>query len=116
MATIRHPTATLEHTRFLKRAADYIELRDTLMWLQGQGYPVSHPLPGGWSTGLEPAYELIVLDPFAGSNSTGAAARLEGARFLGIEQDREYVRIARARIKHWATIGRGAARASSGTA
>jgi hypothetical protein len=41
---------------------------------------------------------------------------LKGGRFLGIEQDSAYVRIARARIKHWVTIGRGAARASNGTA
>jgi site-specific DNA-methyltransferase (adenine-specific) len=44
----------------------------------------------------------IVLDPFAGSGSTGAAAVMEGARFLGIERDPAYVPIARARIKHWA--------------
>jgi DNA modification methylase len=43
-----------------------------------------------------------VLDPFAGSGSTGAAAVLEGARFLGIEREAAYVPIARARIKHWA--------------
>ncbi len=43
----------------------------------------------------------IVLDPFAGSGSTGAAAVLEGARFLGIERETTYVPIARARIKHW---------------
>ncbi len=44
----------------------------------------------------------IVLDPFAGSGSTGAAAVMEGARFLGIEREADYVPIARARIKHWA--------------
>lgn len=44
----------------------------------------------------------IVLDPFAGSGSTGAAVVLEGARFLGIEREAAYVPIARARIKHWA--------------
>ena len=43
-----------------------------------------------------------VLDPFAGSGSTGVAAVMEGARFLGIEREAEYVPIARARIKHWA--------------
>lgn len=43
----------------------------------------------------------LVLDPFTGSGSTGAAAVLEGARFLGIEREAEYVPIARARIKHW---------------
>ncbi len=46
--------------------------------------------------------EAIVLDPFAGSGSTGAATVLEGARFLGIECEPAYVPIARARIKHWA--------------
>ncbi len=41
----------------------------------------------------------VVLDPFAGSGSTGKAAALEGFRFIGIEREAEYVEIARARIK-----------------
>lgn len=32
-----------------------------------------------------------ILDPFAGSSTTGIAANLCGRRFLGIEQEREYV-------------------------
>jgi site-specific DNA-methyltransferase (adenine-specific) len=44
----------------------------------------------------------LVLDPFTGSGSTGAAVVLEGARFLGIERERDYIPIARARIRHWA--------------
>jgi DNA modification methylase len=40
----------------------------------------------------------IVLDPFAGSGSTGKGAVLEGFRFIGIEREAEYVEIARARI------------------
>ena len=44
----------------------------------------------------------LILDPFAGSGSTGCAAVLEGFRFIGIEQEREYVEIARARLSHWA--------------
>ncbi len=43
-----------------------------------------------------------VLDPFTGSGSTGAACMLEGRRFVGIERDKRYVPVARARIKHWA--------------
>jgi len=39
-----------------------------------------------------------VLDPFAGSGSTGKAAVREGFRFVGIEREAEYVEIARARI------------------
>jgi DNA methylase len=48
----------------------------------------------------------LVLDPFTGSGSTGAAAVLEGARFHGIEREGDYIPIARARITHWARQGR----------
>jgi DNA modification methylase len=40
----------------------------------------------------------MVLDPFAGSGSTGKAAVLEGFAFMGIELSAEYLEIARARI------------------
>jgi hypothetical protein len=43
----------------------------------------------------------VVLDPFCGSGSTGAAAVLEHRRFIGIEQHPAYVQLARARINHW---------------
>lgn len=39
-----------------------------------------------------------VLDPFFGSGTTGAVARRLGRRFIGIERDREYAKIARSRI------------------
>ncbi len=44
----------------------------------------------------------VVLDPFAGSGTTGIAAMLEDRAFLGIEREPEYVDIACARITHWA--------------
>jgi DNA modification methylase len=44
----------------------------------------------------------VVLDPFCGSGTTGAAAVLEGRQFLGIEREPEYVDIACARLTHWA--------------
>jgi hypothetical protein len=40
----------------------------------------------------------LVLDPFAGSGSTGVAAALESMDYLLIEREREYVTIARARL------------------
>lgn len=43
----------------------------------------------------------IVLDPFLGSGTTGMAAVMEGFRFIGVEQDAEYIEIARRRIA-WA--------------
>ncbi len=42
----------------------------------------------------------LVLDPFAGSGSTGVACVLEGFDFLGLEQDPDYVAIAERRIAH----------------
>ena len=40
-----------------------------------------------------------VLDPFAGSGSTGKACKFEGFNFIGIEKEKEYFDIAEARIK-----------------
>jgi DNA modification methylase len=41
----------------------------------------------------------LVLDPFAGSGTTGIAALAEGFRFAGVEREAEYVEIARLRIE-----------------
>jgi site-specific DNA-methyltransferase (adenine-specific) len=41
-----------------------------------------------------------VLDPFAGSGSTGAAALAEGFKFLGMELSPEYAEIARGRLSY----------------
>ena len=45
----------------------------------------------------------LVLDPFAGSGTTGVAALQEGLRFVGIEKEEEYAEIARRRIGAIAT-------------
>jgi site-specific DNA-methyltransferase (adenine-specific) len=37
------------------------EIRDSLMWLYGTGYPKSHNQSDGWGTALKPAFEPIVL-------------------------------------------------------
>jgi hypothetical protein len=41
----------------------------------------------------------VILDPYMGSGSTGKAAMLEGFRFIGIERDPDYFRIAEERIQ-----------------
>jgi DNA modification methylase len=43
----------------------------------------------------------VVLDPYMGSGSTGVACVLEGFNFIGVEMDKEYFEIAKARIEHW---------------
>ncbi|MBC8389815.1 MAG: site-specific DNA-methyltransferase [Actinobacteria bacterium] len=43
----------------------------------------------------------IVLDPFMGSGTTGMACKKEGFRFIGIELDKKYCKIAEARIKSY---------------
>lgn len=40
----------------------------------------------------------LILDPFAGSGSTGIGALLEGRRFIGIERDPHYAEVARQRL------------------
>lgn len=54
----------------------------------------------------------LILDPFAGSGTTGVAAVLEGRRFLGIEKEPIYAEIAEERIAQ-AAHDRAAAGASS---
>jgi len=46
-----------------------------------------------------------VLDPFAGSGSTGKAALLEGFNFIGFELDPDYAAVATARLEHAARTG-----------
>ena len=40
-----------------------------------------------------------MLDPFAGSSTTGIAANLLGRKFLGIEREEEFAAIGKARRK-----------------
>ena len=50
-----------------------------------------------WLCQLAPEKGLI-LDPFAGSGTTGVAALLSGRRFLGIEREESYQQIALKRL------------------
>ncbi len=70
------------------------EIRDSLLWLYGSGFPKSLNLPGGRGTALKPAYEPVILarKPLGGRTvaqcvaafGTGAlnidGCRLEGAK------------------------------------
>ena len=47
----------------------------------------------------------VVLDPFFGTGTTGAAAKRLGRHFIGLEQDPDYVRAARERLGAVAPLG-----------
>ena len=47
-----------------------------------------------------PSHRPLVLDPFAGSGSTGVAAMREGVRFVGCELSEEYAEVMRRRLQH----------------
>lgn len=64
------------------------------------GHPV--PKPIGWMlwlVGLASRPGDLILDPFAGSGTTGIAALRLGRRFIGIEKDEKYFRLACDRLR-----------------
>jgi site-specific DNA-methyltransferase (adenine-specific) len=76
----------------------------------GKPGPVRNPHPTvkplelmRWLVRLLCPPDGLVLDPFCGSGTTGAAAAIEGRAFCGIELEATYAEIARARIEHWRT-------------
>jgi site-specific DNA-methyltransferase (adenine-specific) len=63
------------------------------------GHPTVKPLAlMRWLVRLVTPAHGTVLDPFAGSGTTGMACRYEGVQFIGIERDAQYVAIAQRRI------------------
>lgn len=92
-----------------------LPLRQVPIYPRGAGSPVRlvrniHPTVKPlalmrWTVRLLCPPGGTVLDPFTGSGSTGAAALLEGRRFIGVERDERYVEVARARIEYWAAKG-----------
>lgn len=70
------------------------EIRDTIMWLYGTGFPKSHNLDGeweGWGTALKPAFEPVIMarKPLIGTveknvltHGTGAL-NIDGCRVEG---------------------------------
>jgi site-specific DNA-methyltransferase (adenine-specific) len=53
-----------------------------------------------WLVRLVTPKDGVVLDCFMGSGTTGIAAAKEGVRFIGIERDSEYFKLACARVSH----------------
>lgn len=60
------------------------EIRDTISWLYGSGFPKSHNLDGdwdGWGTALKPAWEPVIVarKPLVGTVAANVAAHGTGA-------------------------------------
>ena len=71
---------------------------------EGNGHPTVKSIAlMRWLCRLVTPAGGLVLDPFAGSGTTGVAALQEGLRFVGIEKEEEYGEIARRRIGAVAT-------------
>ena len=76
----------------------------TSVWTFGRDLNGQHPTqkPLALLQKLVKSYSNVgdvVLDPFAGSGSTGVAAILEGRKFIGMELDAEYHAVAFHRLK-----------------
>ena len=89
----------MRHLNGDKQMSDVWRLPAIARWEKSCGkHPTQKPLAllsriilactqqGGW-----------ILDPFAGSSTTGIAANLLGRRYLGIEQEKEFVDLSKAR-------------------
>ncbi|MGN6373687.1 MAG: DNA-methyltransferase [Solirubrobacteraceae bacterium] len=63
-----------------------LEIRDTLMWLNGQGFPKSRRLTGGRAATLKPAFEPIVLARAPLEGSTTANLEKWGTGALNIDE------------------------------
>ncbi len=111
------PTARAPHTGYAQHQCEYI-VWGTVGQLEsadGRG-----PFPGSYTVPVDPQekehltgkpVELmrklarmvpeggVILDPFAGSSSTGIGALLEGRRFLGIEREAHYIDVSRPRLE-----------------
>jgi DNA modification methylase len=87
---------------------DELPLRDELLYsrpsprLRRNIHPTVKPIAlMRWLVRLAVPEGGIVLDPFAGSGTTGIATVLEGRTFLGIEREARYADVACARLAYW---------------
>lgn len=73
---------------------------DERVWVDGVGHPTVKPLDlMRWLVRLVTPPGGLVLDPFAGSGTTGEACVAENFRCVLVERDAEYLRLIRARLE-----------------
>ena len=86
----------MKHINDGKQMTDVWRLPAIAPWekLDGQKHPTQKPLSLLTRIILSSApANAWILDPFAGSSTTGIAANLCGCRFLGIEQDKAFAEL-----------------------
>lgn len=99
--------AGIEPARSLYRPNDPDEASDLVDRLHGSvprrnDHPCLKPIAlMKWLTRLVTPPNGLILDPFAGSGTTGIAAVTQDFRCLMIEQDERYCQIAAARVAYW---------------
>ena len=97
------PTSTVHNGR---SGSQRVDEREYVPVPRANTHPTVKPIDlMRWLVRLVTPPQGMVLDPFAGSGTTGIAAVLEGFDFIGHERESEYVAIARARIAHWEPQG-----------
>jgi DNA modification methylase len=75
-------------------------LQENMKKKEQRVHPTQKPVPVmEWSISHAPESVLTVLDPFAGSGTTGVASMRLGKIFTGIERERKYFDIACQRIE-----------------
>lgn len=89
----------MKHLNDNKQMADVWRLPAIAPWEKSCGkHPTQKPLALLVRTILASTdRDAWILDPFAGSSTTGIAANLVGRRFLGIEQEYEFVEMGKRR-------------------
>lgn len=101
--SIRHPHyynyELMKHINGDKQMRDVWSLPAIAQWEKSQGkHPTQKPLALLTRIILASTRRSAwILDPFAGSSTTGIAAALTGRRYLGIEREGEFVEMSRRR-------------------
>jgi DNA modification methylase len=97
--------ASLQHCLFYGSAPDlHLGARATAIYSTETSEKNGHPCPKPvgwmkWAVGLASRPDETVIDPFAGSGTTGVACALLGRSFIGIEIEPRYFDIACRRIE-----------------
>lgn len=92
----------IRYTKPEEEAGEGNRRRASIVW-----HPTVKPVDlMRWLVRLVTPPKGLVLDPFAGTGTTGVACIAEGFRFVGVERDPEYLAIAKARLSDGPLFGR----------